>query len=66
MARFPAWIRRTLHHTDHTNVERAIGPDLEQPTNQHIPTAGELRGIPAIGRNVQGAVPGTNPGDNLK
>ena len=24
-----------------------------------------LRGIPAIGRNVTGAIPGTRPGDNL-
>jgi hypothetical protein len=35
----------------------------------YIATAGgdeqKLRGIPAIGRGVQGAVPGSNPGANL-
>ena len=66
MARFPAWLRVHLHLEDRTNVDKAIGPELEQPQNKHIPTAGELRGIPAIGRNVQGAIPGTRPDTNTR
>jgi len=33
------------------------GPDL----TTHYATAGELRGIPAIGRGVAGATPGSSP-----
>ena len=68
MSRFPEWCRRKLHLTDRQVVDRAVGPDTEQPEpdRQHIPTAGELRGIPAIGRGVTGASPGTRPGDNLR
>ena len=66
MARFPAWIRAHLHLEDRSNVDKAIGPDTETVTNKHIPTAGELRGIPAIGRGVQGAIPGTRPDTTSK
>jgi hypothetical protein len=66
MSRFPAWLRHQLHLEDRNNVDRAIGPDLEEPENKHIPTAGQLRGIPAIGRGVTGAIPGTRPGDTTR
>jgi hypothetical protein len=66
MSRFPAWIRKQLHHHDQTNVTNAIGPEHEHPTNEHIPNPGELRGIPAIGRGVTGAIPHTRPGDTIR
>ena len=68
MSRFPAWARKALHHFDRSNVERAIGPDTEQPTEErrHIPTATDLRGIPAIGRGVTGAIPNTRPEDAIR
>jgi hypothetical protein len=66
MPRFPAWLRRQLHHADRHNVERAIGPETETVTNPHIPSAGQLRGIPAVGRGVTGAIPNTRPEDAIR
>jgi hypothetical protein len=68
MSRFPEWCRKQLHLTDRHNVDRAIGPDTDtpDPERKHIPSATELRGIPAIGRGVTGAIPHTRPGDNLR
>ena len=68
MSRFPEWCRQKLHLTDRNNVDRAIGPDTEQPDEErrHIPTSTDLRGIPAIGRGVTGAIPGTRPEDTIR
>jgi hypothetical protein len=66
MSRFPAWLRHQLHMDDRRNVDKAIGPELEQATNPHIPSAGQLRGIPAVGRGVTGAIPGTRPEDAVR
>ena len=35
----------------------------ELTTSTYDPSSGALRGIPAIGRGVDGATPGTNPED---
>jgi hypothetical protein len=35
----------------------------ELTTSTYDPSGGNLRGIPAIGRGVDGATPGTNPED---
>ena len=45
--------------------------DADQPDTQaYRATAGgderKLRGIPAVARGVQGAIPGTRPGDTLR
>ena len=68
MSRFPEWCRRKLHLTDKTNVDRAVGPDEEEIEidRRHIPTATELRGIPAQARGVSGAIPGTRPEDTIR
>jgi hypothetical protein len=66
MARFPKWIRDKLHHHDTRNTERALGPETEHVTNPHIPSAGQLRGIPAVGRGVTGAIPGSRPEDAIR
>jgi hypothetical protein len=66
MPRFPQWLRNQHTHADRHNVERAIGPQTEQVTNPHIPSAGQLRGIPAVGRGVTGAIPGTRPEDTIR
>ena len=69
MSRFnvmPRAYRRQLQATDHATVTRAIGEtDNRTYTNTPGGDARKLRGIPAIGRSVRGAIPGTNPGDNL-
>ena len=69
MSRFnvmPRAYRRQLQAADIQAVDRAVG---ETDTRTYANTPGgdarKLRGIPAIGRNVRGAVPGTIPGDNL-
>ncbi len=71
MSRFstmPRAYRRQLQATDHQAVDKAVneaGPIVHSPGATAPGDSRKLRGIPAIGRNVQGAVPGTNPGDNL-
>ena len=37
--------------------------DPTHTTSTYDPSSGALRGIPAIGRGVDGATPGTNPED---
>ena len=67
MSRFnvmPRAYRRQLQAQDQANINRAT-----QNTRDHdLPTgsAGRLRGIPAIGRGVPGAIRDTRPGDNLR
>jgi hypothetical protein len=51
---------------DHTTPRPQPQPDPDPPiikAGGYIPTFDpqDLRGIPAIGRNVTGAIPGTNP-----
>jgi hypothetical protein len=58
----------TQHQADRIALERIIAEPIDtiKPTKA---TAGgderKLRGIPAIGRGVAGAIPGTRPGSNL-
>lgn len=59
-------------HQQHDNERRAIERILAEPIDTIKPTkatAGgderKLRGIPAIGRGVACAIPGTRPGGNL-
>ena len=69
MSRFnvmPRAYRRQLQAQDQAQVDRAVGQaDTRTYANTPGGDARKLRGIPAIGRNVRGAVPGTIPGDNL-
>ena len=69
--RFPRAYRRQLEAQDTAKVDRivcAVGTMTDV-----VPTAGttaggdwqRLRGVPAIGRGVQGAIRGTRPGDSL-
>lgn len=48
-------------------IIRNVDPDDPPTAKIYRTTAGgderKLRGIPAIGRGVAGAIPGTNPGD---
>ena len=65
MSRYPKHLRDQHKDEDEANINRAIGTDLE-PTKQktHMPAGGDnqrLRGIPAIGPGVTGAIPGTSP-----
>lgn len=59
----PRAYRRQLEAEDVERVDRAtrhVTEDLPQGT------AGRLRGIPAIGRGVPGAIRDTRPGDSLR
>jgi hypothetical protein len=53
------------HATRHEAVDDAVGLDLDTGPTTHTTTAGgdtrKLRGIPAIGYGVAGAIPGTAP-----
>lgn len=71
MSRFnvmPRAYRRQLQAADQANVDRAVRASADTPTSATLTpaTAGgdhrKLRGIPAIGRGVTGAIPGTAPG----
>ena len=71
MSRFnvmPRAYRRQLQANDQARVE-AITRDLADDGKRYANTPGgdarKLRGIPAIGRNVRGAIPGSMPGDQL-
>lgn len=71
MSRFnvmPRAYRRQLQAQDHAAVERAVAeaaPIQHQPGATAPGDTRKLRGIPAIGPNVTGAIPGTRPGENL-
>ena len=65
MARYPRWQRYAQQQADLRKVAELI---LEATRAELEPTPGSaggdpqaLRGIPAIGPNVTGAIPGTNP-----
>ena len=65
VSRFPRYLRNQLAHHDKQNIDRATR-DATDHTVYATTLAGDsrkLRGIPAIGRNVRGAIPGTTPGD---
>ena len=70
MSRFnvmPRAYRRQLQAQDQQAVDRAVAESSDH-TVYATTLAGDsrkLRGIPAIGRSVTGAIPGTRPGDNL-
>jgi hypothetical protein len=55
---------------DRKAIERILAEPVEDTTKPTKATAGgderKLRGIPAIGRGVAGAIPGTRPGQNIK
>ena len=65
MPRFPAYLRRQHHHTDEANIRRATRDNQHLDHPPTYATAGgdnrKLRGIPAIGRGVTGAINGTSP-----
>ena len=71
MSRFnvmPRAYRRQLQAQDQANVDRITreaADDGQRYANTPGGDARKLRGIPAIGRNVRGAIPGTVPGDEL-
>jgi len=69
MSRFnvmPRAYRRQLQAQDQAHVERIIGEhDTQTYANTPGGDARKLRGIPAIGRNVRGAIPGSVPGEEL-
>ena len=71
MSRFnvmPRAYRRQLQAHDLERVQAAVG-ESTQDTRTYANTPGgdarKLRGIPAIGRNVRGAIPGSVPGEEL-
>lgn len=78
MSRYPKWLRLGHHDEDEANIARAIGrdlydeatgPEITSKTKVYSPAGGDnqrLRGIPAIGPGVTGAIPGTRPGDTLR
>jgi hypothetical protein len=69
MARFARAYRRQLEATDRRNVDRAIrdaGPIQHSPGSTAPGDSRKLRGIPAIGRGVSGAIRDTRPGDSLR
>jgi hypothetical protein len=64
MSRFnvmPRAYRRQLQAQDEHQVERAIST----PPNPDPGSSGQLRGIPAIGRNCPGHIRDTDPGGRL-
>ena len=65
MSRFPRWLRQQHATEDEANSQRATRTQADADLKIYTTTlAGDprkLRGIPAIGRNVQGAIPGTSP-----
>lgn len=57
----------TLHREHRTQLAHRSAPEPPDTPNlnAHLSLLGDeqqLRGIPAIARGVQGAIPGTNPG----
>jgi len=71
MSRFnimPRAYRRQLQANDHDKITRLTAETTPITTHPGASLPGDtrkLRGIPAIGPNVTGAIPGTRPGDNL-
>lgn len=70
VSRFPRAYRQQLAVEDAANVDRAVGDVSDQPasTRRYFADATDnlrLRGVPAIGPGVSGAIRGTRPGDSL-
>ena len=64
MSRFSNHQRRQYAHHDEANIQRAIPhEDNTKYTNTPAGDTRKLRGIPAIGKGVRGAIPGSVPGD---
>ena len=65
MSRFPLHLRKQHQAQDEANIQRAIRTQTDEDLKIYRTTlAGDtrkLRGIPAIGRGVTGAIPGTSP-----
>ena len=61
----PRAYRRQLEAEDKARVERVTSRPDDQ-VDPRLGSAGRLRGIPAIGRGVSGAIRDTRPGDGLR
>ena len=59
----PRAYRRQLEAEDKQRVQRAT---RDEGVREDEGSAGRLRGIPAIGRGVSGAIRDTRPGDGLR
>jgi hypothetical protein len=64
MSRFPRAYRRQLEAADEANIKRAVVPEVVAGASKLDHR--RLRGIPAIGRGVSGAIRDTRPGDSLR
>jgi hypothetical protein len=61
-------MNRAQAHTLQTEMRRATSQGLPASAPKKTPAGGDpmsLRGLPAIGRGVGGAITGTRPGDRL-
>lgn len=64
MSRYPLHLRKQHHAQDQANIDRATRHNTLDDKTYVTTLAGDtrkLRGIPAIGRGVTGAIPGTTP-----
>lgn len=65
MSRFPQYLRRRHAAQDEANIQRATRTQVDEDLKIYRTTAAgdscKLRGIPAIGRGVTGAIEGTSP-----
>jgi hypothetical protein len=64
----PRAYRRQLQAQDDAKIKRITAeaaPITHHPGATAAGDSRKLRGIPAIGRSVRGAIPNTAPGDNL-
>ena len=59
----PRAYRRQLEAEDQAKIQRVT---REEGVREDEGSAGRLRGIPAIGRGVSGAIRDTRPGDGLR
>ena len=71
MSRFnvmPRAYRQQLAAKDAEKIARIVGENEDNKTYANTPAgdARKLRGIPAVGPSVTGAIPGTRPGDTLR
>jgi hypothetical protein len=65
MSRFPQYLRQRHAAQDEANIQRATRTQVDEDLKVYVSTAAgdtrKLRGIPAIGRGVTGAIQGTSP-----
>ena len=61
----PRAYRRQLEAQDRERVKR-VTARTDDDIDPRVGSAGRLRGIPAIGRGVSGAIRDTRPGDSLR